>query len=382
MDVTDDEFNTVAASGLVDKTWYLARHPDVVAAMLDPIYHFCMYGWREAREPNTWFDPAWYLAGNPDVAANGLNPLVHYVTYGEQEGRQPSAYFDPGWYRIAYGLPEDASPLRHYLTHRTEGYFAPCAQLYAVPYLPQYAEQDAVMDPYRRYLDDQAYAGREPSPDEALIALSGLLDWNYYLIAGGDVREARLDPVEHFCRYGWRENRKPNIHFNTRWYTGTNPSVARLGINPLVHYICEGEAQGRRPVIYFDPVWYAMTYRESLQATGLRPLAHYLANRRSHALSPNRHFDAEWYVARYGAEIGPNREAFAHYLQMGTIRDLDPSPHFDAARYRRRHLGRLTRGFRGKLRPERDNPLMHYLRAQYPDGAHEPGGSHSERQSG
>jgi hypothetical protein len=373
MDATDQQIRTVAASGLLDNAWYLASQPDVAAARLDPVYHFCKYGWREARAPNAWFDPAWYLVQNPDVAAHGLNPLVHYATYGEREGRRPSAHFGPIWYRFAHDLPEGASPLRHYLTHRAAGRFAPCLPLYAVPHLPQYAEQDAGSDPYRRYLDEAGDADGEPAAEAALIALSGLLDPNYYLIAGGDVREAELDPVAHFCRYGWRENRRPNIHFNTRWYMETNPAVAKLGINPLTHYICEGETQGRRPAIYFDPVWYATTYRDALKATGLRPLAHYVAHRRSQALSPNQYFDAEWYVGRYGAQIGPNREAFAHYLQMGTISDLDPSPHFDAARYRRRHLGRLTRGFRQTLHPERNNPLVHYLHGLYSQtliGAH------------
>jgi hypothetical protein len=365
MDATEDQISTVAASGLVDTSWYLACQPDVAAAMLDPVYHFCKYGWREARAPNTWFDPAWYLAQNADVVAHQLNPLIHYLSYGEQEGRRPSPYFDPVWYRVAHDLPDGASPLRHYLTHRNERNLAPCALLYAAPYLPQYADRHPGKDPYRRYLDDMAQAGREPAPDEALIATSGLLDLNYYLINGGDVRGAGLDPVEHFCRYGWLENRKPNIHFNTRWYADTNPSVVRLGINPLTHYICEGETQGRRPVVYFDPVWYATTYREALEATGQRPLAHYLTHRRSQAFSPNRYFDVDWYVGRHGAEIGSNREPFAHYLQRGTTSDLNPSPTFDAGRYRRLHLGRLTRSFLQTLQPERDNPLIHYLRTQY-----------------
>ena len=66
---------------------------------------------------------------------------------------------------------------------------------------------------------------REPFPDPGIVAASGLIDPNYYLINGADVHEARLDPAEHFCRYGWRESRKPNIYFDTRWYLQTNPQV-------------------------------------------------------------------------------------------------------------------------------------------------------------
>ena len=64
----------------------------------------------------------------------------------------------------------------------------------------------------------------------------------------------------HFCRYGWRERRKPNLYFDTHWYLETNPAVARLQINPLVHYVLEGEAADRRPVPYFNPGWYRKTY--------------------------------------------------------------------------------------------------------------------------
>jgi hypothetical protein len=362
----DAEIAEAVQSGMIDTGWYLARNADVAAADLDPAEHFCRYGWREKRAPNAWFDTAWYLAQNADVAANGINPLVHYIRYGEAEGRRPSAHFDPSWYRLAHALPEGSSPLRHYLLNRDEDHFSPSALLYAAPFLPRYRHSVAAwMDPYRLCVEDAIRAGRDPAPDVEMVAASGLLDPNYYLINGSDVREAALDPAEHYCRYGWYENRKPNIHFNTRWYRQTNPEIDRTGINPLVHYICEGELAGRRPTVYFEPLWYRTAYQEALAATELAPLVHYLAYRRTQAFSPNSHFDVAWYVARYGRELGPNREPFAHYLQMGTTNDLDPSPIFDAAQYRRRHLGRMTRAFRQMLHPDRDNPLVHYLHTQY-----------------
>jgi len=368
MEVVDDsaEVAELVDSGLVDADWYLACHPDVGAAAIDPATHFYRYGWRENRAPNAWFDPAWYLAQNADVAASGINPLLHYVRHGEAEGRRPTAHFDPTWYRVAHALPAGASPMRHYLIHRANGTFSPSALLYGAPFLPRYRDDlRAGIDPFLHCVDDAAQAGRDPAPDIALVSGSGLLDPNYYLINGADVREAALDPAEHFCRHGWQENRKPNIYFNTLWYLQTNPTVARMQVNPLVHYICEGEAAGRRPTVYFDPAWYRTTYAAELQATRLEPLAHYLAHRRTQAFSPIPKFDVAWYVARYGAEVGPNRDPFAHYLQMGTTSDLNPSPDFNAAQYRRRHLGRMTRAFRQMLHPDRDNPLVHYLRTQY-----------------
>lgn len=351
------------ASGVFDAAWYLARYPDVGTTDLEPVVHFLRHGADEGRWPNPYFDPAWYLTAYPDVLAAAMNPLLHYVRHGDQESRRPGPYFDPTWYRAAHGLPPDVAALRHFLTTGVSSRLAPCALLYPVPHLAAYRDDPQTgLDPYRHYLDDTAREARDVFPDHELVAASGLVDANYYLINGADVQEAHLDAPLHFCRYGWAEYRKPNLYFNTAWYLETNPRVTQLKLNPLAHYICEGEAADRRPVPYFDPGWYRETYQVPAAQCAL---AHYLTHRRTQTVSPTPLFDLAWYMARHGDDIGPNRDPFAHYLQTGTDDDLDPSPSFDAAAYRRRHLGRRTRGFRRLVTPDRDNPLVHHLRATY-----------------
>lgn len=350
-------------SGLFDAAWYLIQNPDVQAAGADPLSHFCNNGWREGRKPNPYFDPAWYLDQHPDVRAAGLVPLLHYLRHGDREGRRPIRYFDPAWYRTAYGIPANAVTLAHFLVMRTSGQYAPTPELWSVLHLPPYADDAAAGDdPFIHFFDDMQRGTRERFPDFDVVAASGLLDTNYYLINGADVHAAQHDPVDHFCRYGWRELRKPNLYFDTNWYLLTNPSVARLNINPLVHYILVGEAAGRRPVVYFDPPWYRQKYEVP---AGQSALAHFLAHRRCQTVSPTPQFDVAWYVGEHGDELGPHRDPFAHYLQAGTYRDIDPSPAFSAAAYRRRHLGRPTRQFRHLVQPERDNPLVHHLRTEY-----------------
>lgn len=357
------EVAELAASGLFDREWYVRVHPDVGAAALDPLEHWCRFGWKEGRSPNRYFDTAWYVSRNPDIAAAGLNPLIHYVRHGDREGRQPMPHFDPAWYRTAYGIGDQDIALRHFLGSRASGRFTPSPELYAVPLLPAYrAVVEAGDDPFAGALDDAAREGREASPDPSVVGGSGLLDPNYYLINGSDVHEAALDPVLHFCRFGWREGRKPNLYFDTNWYLRTNPRVAQMRINPLVHYILEGERAGRRPVIYFDPAWYREQNGIGEEESAL---AHYLAHRRTQAYSPNPLFDAAWYVQRMGAEVGPNRDPFAHYLRAGMLADVDPSPQFKAGEYRRRHLGRRSRVFLHLMRPDKHNPLVHYLDARY-----------------
>jgi hypothetical protein len=363
--VHDDtaELEELNQSGVFDGGWYLERNADVRGTGLPPLLHFHRYGWLEGRHPNRYFDVLWYLEQNPDVAASAAEPLLHYLHDGEREGRKPIWCFDCAWYRSAYGLPPDAVALAHFLTMRGTGHVAPMAQLWSVLHLPPYCnDPDVGDDAFSHYLDDMLHAGREAFPDLGFVSESGLIDPNYYLINGSDVHEAELDPADHFCRYGWREGRKPNIYFDTQWYLQTNPDVARLGINPLVHYVVTGEAEGRRPVPYFDPLWYRETY--DIPA-GQFALAHFLTHRRSQKYSPTPMFDVAWYVQQHAEEMGTNRDPFAHFLQAGTYRDLDPSATFNAAEYRRRHIGRPSRHFRHLMHPDRDNPLVHLLRTRY-----------------
>lgn len=83
------------ASGLFELEWFLERNRDLTEPGLDPLRHYHLFGWREGRWPNAYFDPARYLNANPDVLASGIDPLLHYALYGEREGRQPIGYFDP-----------------------------------------------------------------------------------------------------------------------------------------------------------------------------------------------------------------------------------------------------------------------------------------------
>ena len=352
-----DRLVELEADGLFDAAWYPQRYPDVAQAGLDAALHYLRFGATEGRWPNRWFDPAWYA---PQMGGSLADCLEHYVRAGDRLGLPPHPRFDPGWYRTAHGLPPDTPALRHFLASRGSAVLAPSAELFAVPFLAPYRDDPRQgIDPFAHCLDDM---GEQALPDPRPVAEAGLVDPNYYLINASDVLDAGLDPVEHYCRFGWREQRRPNICFDPHWYEQTNSDLARLAINPLVHYLLLGEPLGRRPVPYFDPGWYRDTYHPP---AGQSALGHFLAHRRSQAVSPTPLFDVAWYMARHGEAVGPNRDPFAHYLQAGTEQDIDPSPLFDAAAYRRRHLGRRSRGFRRLLRPEQDNPLVHHLRATY-----------------
>jgi hypothetical protein len=406
----------LARSGLVDAAWYRARYPDVVGSELDPVEHFLRYGWIEGRWPNRFFDIGWYGREYLDVTRAGLNPLVHYLRHGEAEGRRPHPLVDPTWYRSVYEPPPETLALSHFLRMRGGGRHAPSAALWAVLHMPGYGvvradaggiarasdagtnhegsddreandtgsndaeagdagaagarrDEAAASDPISHYLDDAAWQQHEPFPDLEIVAGSGLIDPNFYLINASDVHAADVEPAAHYCHYGWREGRRPSIYFDPDWYVRTNPDLARLQVNPLVHYILVGEPADRRPVPYFEPGWYRRSYGVPSDQTAL---AHYLSHRRSQSVSPTRLFDVGWYVAEHAGELGPNRDPFAHYLQAGTFKDIDPSRSFDARAYRRSHLGRASRSFRRLMSPDRDNPLVHRMRTEY--GSERPAG--------
>ncbi|WNC71294.1 CDP-glycerol glycerophosphotransferase family protein [Thalassotalea psychrophila] len=71
--------NIVLQSGLFDSEFYLKENPDVLAKNIDPLEHFCVYGWRELREPNPNFDLWQYWQRHLDSTQELINPLVHSI---------------------------------------------------------------------------------------------------------------------------------------------------------------------------------------------------------------------------------------------------------------------------------------------------------------
>ena len=148
----------------VDQAWYLATHPDVATAGMDPVRHYLEFGWREDRDPRRDFstrgylalheglegnpfihylrhgsgspreastfksdeelacdeggvDQAWYLATYPDVAAAGMDPVRHYLEFGWREGRDPRRDFSTRGYLAIHDevARSDRNPFIHYL---------------------------------------------------------------------------------------------------------------------------------------------------------------------------------------------------------------------------------------------------------------------------
>ena len=82
-------------SPLFDDEYYLAADPDLLDLGIAPLYHYCTVGWRERRDPSALFDTAYYLATYPEVETSGLDPLAHFIHHGLQDGYRPNAQMDP-----------------------------------------------------------------------------------------------------------------------------------------------------------------------------------------------------------------------------------------------------------------------------------------------
>ena len=84
------------------------------------------------------------------------------------------------------------------------------------------------------------------SDDHRIIASSGLFNQAYYLENYEDVAGSGVDPLEHYCNHGWKEQRNPNKEFNTHYYLGMNPDVAQAMVNPFAHWIQYGQFEQRK----------------------------------------------------------------------------------------------------------------------------------------
>ena len=77
----------IRKTGQFDPFFYLRNNSDVAENFLNPLYHYCRFGWRENRDPAPWFSTRFYLEKYPDVAESGLNPFYHWLKKGRLESR-------------------------------------------------------------------------------------------------------------------------------------------------------------------------------------------------------------------------------------------------------------------------------------------------------
>lgn len=184
-------------SGLFDLAFYRAAYglqfDDEAAALR----HFLFEGSAQGKRPNLYFDPLWYLKQYPELTAAVACPLFHFHAEGDAQGQRPSVIFDSVWYREHYQVASDDNSLAHYLRNCRSGRHSP---------IPEF-------------------------------------DVEYYCTVNKDVRDAAVDPFQHYLFTGYREGRNPSPQFNVRYYAKRYLG-GDLRVNPLLHYLAHKHEPG------------------------------------------------------------------------------------------------------------------------------------------
>jgi len=77
----EKDIQLIRESGKFDPLFYLINNPDVLHAGVSPLEHFCTYGWKEGRNPNSSFSFKNYCKKTPEALDTGINPFVHYLLW-------------------------------------------------------------------------------------------------------------------------------------------------------------------------------------------------------------------------------------------------------------------------------------------------------------
>jgi GT2 family glycosyltransferase len=301
-----DAARKIAASGLFDREFYLAKNKELGLGGGDPLKHYLSRGVHEGRDPHPLFSTSYYLQKYPDVAASGINPLLHYITLGAAEGRMPNRLFDSAYYLRVN---------------------------------PTVAE--AGMNPLAHYCAFGWKENRQPHP---------LFDGAFYRQEYTDVEQYALNPLSHYLHYGAAERRYPSPWFDVSFYLQRNPDVAESGMDPLEHYILHGAAERRGPHPLFDS-WFHLRRFADEPAAIANPLRHFVEFAAAQGAWPNRLFDPEYYL-RNCTDPAARANPVLHYSRAGWKKNQNPHPLFDGAFYRERYPDVEKTGA---------IPLVHYL---------------------
>jgi len=82
--------------------------------------------------------------------------------------------------------------------------------------------------------------------DKQIINYADAFDADFYFKRYPDIKQAGVDPLEHYSSWGWREGRLPNSWFDPAFYIDKYEDARLLGVEPLSHYIEVGQFENRK----------------------------------------------------------------------------------------------------------------------------------------
>jgi len=83
-----------------------------------------------------------------------------------------------------------------------------------------------------------------------IVKIEKLFDAAFYLRANPDVAAARMNPLEHYLKFGAAEQRQPHPLFDPVHYLASCPAARAAG-NPLLHFL-EQSGSWANPHTLFD----------------------------------------------------------------------------------------------------------------------------------
>ncbi len=329
---------------LFDAAYYLQTDPALAAAGVDPLWHYCLRGADEGRNPSPYFSSSWYLAEYPEAAASGINPLLHYLLYGIERGTNPNPYFFTRWYleRHPRALEQTGHPLVHYLACGGKEKAWPNPYFDPAWYSRSYPES-AGAEPLAHFLAHGEEFGFQPNP---------YFDLNWYGEEYPQARQMGLHPLQHYIGHGAEEPIDTHPYFDAKWYLAQYPEAGESGLAPLAHFLQHAESGTVNPNAYFDVQWYRDTYPEVVK-NKLDPILHYALFGVKERRDPGPYFSTNWYLWRYADVAALAMNPLLHFLRIGAAEGRDPGPFFDSAWYRREYPETANSGL---------PPLLHFLR--------------------
>ena len=235
---------------------------------LNTLYHYLSKLWRGRGITSVLFDSTSYAELYPDVAEEGMEPLRHYVEWGWRERRSNKTrwfdwneYRDPGDERAV----DVVSWARQLLESELRGIPIPdvddeddfIAQLESLFGLRSRIKASGVFDSefYRSQMrllaEDESsdplwhFIQRGDRENVMPHPLFSPAFYRTYNMTGSD---SELNSLDHYLTGKWTGRGATSPLFDSCWYLEQNPDVRQANINPLVHYVRFGGSE-KRPAI-------------------------------------------------------------------------------------------------------------------------------------
>jgi hypothetical protein len=216
-------------NSLFDEHYYLARYPDVAAAVragaIGSGYdHYIQYGQYEGRSPSPYWNETFYLQENPDVAAQvrartETSGFMQFYLIGQRQNRPGLLYFNNNYYLAAY--PDVAAAVN----------------------------SGAIASGFEHYILYGQYEGRSPMK----YFSSSVYDSNNSDILDQDTGDTFSSDFEQFVEVAQFQGRIGSNFYNEQVYLADNTDVA-AAVNAgtfrdgFIHWLEYGQFEHRTAV--------------------------------------------------------------------------------------------------------------------------------------